>query len=434
LPVQAPGGPHTLAVASGGASSEIRDVMFGEVWLATGQSNMVMPARSAIGGEGRLAQNPPHIRYVKVPQRTGLPVEKEYTADDLAWKTFGPGADIAATAFFFAVKLQPAVGRTVGIVQSSVGGTPAQAWTPMWALDEKPELKYYADQVREALASGKTPQEWAGEAGAQNQYRVQMKKWAEKKEGPRPPAPPEPHPGNPWNSKTPTVLFENMIAPLVPYTARGIIWYQGEGNSGKPDEYRVLFPAMISSWRKLWNRPDWPFFFVQLAAYANANDWPGLRAAQTFTRDTLPHTGMALAIDHGEEKDIHPKNKEPVGERLALLALDQVYGQKVVSRGPCFASASAKGGKVTVKFAHTADGLKTSDGKPGVPAFELAGADGKFQPALAGISGKDSIELSAEAVAAPKAVRYAWASWIEPPVTLQNSAGLPAEPFQSDLK
>jgi sialate O-acetylesterase len=318
-------------------------------------------------------------------------------------------------------------------VQCSYGGTPAEAWTPGWALDGKPELKYLADALRKGLAS-KSAEEWQEETRRYNAAAAAINEWKKNRKGPQPKGYPIPGPDNPWFQCSPMVLFENMIRPLIPYTARGVIWYQGESNAGKPDEYRVLFPAMIESWRKLWNRPDWPFFFVQLSAYDNPKDWPGLRAAQTFTRDTVPHTGMALAIDCGEKEQIHPKLKQPVGERLALLALDQVYGRDVVSRGPAFQTLGKAGDTVQVVFDRSAKGLKTSDGNARLPGFEIAGPDGKYYPAVAEIISANKVELKCPDVKKPLSVRYAWNNWVEPPVTLQNSAGLPAEPFLHAVK
>lgn len=425
--------PRTLAAVSsiGNQKSEIANVVVGEVWLATGQSNMVVPLRNTTGGEQRLKMTIPEIRFVKVPQQAGLP-PRPFSAEQLAWKTFepGPNSGIAAVAFYFAEQLQKEVGRTVGIIQSSYGGTPCQAWTPMRALDEKPELKYYAEAVRKAVAAGKSREEWMAEVSASEKWQTAMKKWNQTKEGPRPVNPGEGDPGNPWSQKSPTVLYENMITPLVPYTARGIIWYQGEANASKPDEYRVLFPAMINAWREVWQRPGMPFLFVQLAAYGHpTQDWSGLRAAQAFTRDTVPQTGMALAIDCGEEKNIHPAAKQPVGERLARLALNQVYGRNTACRGPLFQTLEKNGTSLRIVFQYSENGLKTSDGKQEVSGFEVAGADGKFYLAQARIASKDTVELTCAQVPQPEAVRYAWASWIEPPVTLQNGAGLPIEPF-----
>lgn len=426
--------PRNLMVVSsiGNQKAVIDNVVIGEVWLAAGQSNMEMALRNSDGGDERLKMTLPDIRFVKVPRKTGLPVEKEYTASELAWKTFEPGSnnELAAVAFYFAEALQPAVGRQIGIIQSSYGGTPCEAWTPMWALDENPELKYLSDETRKGLVSVKTKEQWEAEVAAFHKFWMANHEWSKTRKGPAPKAVPQTGKDNPWSSKTPTVLYENMVVPLVPYTARGVVWYQGESNSGNPDEYRILFPAMIKAWRKVWNRPEWPFLFVQLAAYDHpSTDWPGLRAAQAYTRDTVPHTGMALAIDVGEEKEIHPRAKQPLGERLARLARAQVYGEKIVSCGPVFQSLESNNGTMHVVFQHSEKGLKTSDGQSEVPGFELAGLDEKFHPAQAKIISKDTVELTCSAVGKPISVRYAWANWPEPPVTLQNSAGLPAEPL-----
>jgi sialate O-acetylesterase len=273
------------------------------------------------------------------------------------------------------------------------------------------------------------------EIDAFNRWRKAFLEWRETGEGKRPEGPGPVSSENPWSPRTPAVLYENMIAPLSPYTTRGVIWYQGEGNAGKPEEYRVLFPAMIKSWREAWNKPLWPFYFVQLAAYGHPSaDWPGLRAAQAYTRDNLPFTGMALAIDVGEKEDIHPRYKQPVGERLALLALDQVYDQEVISRGPLAKAIVREDGSARIRFGYVAEGLQTSDGKTTVPGFEVAGDDRVFRPAAARIVSRDEIELSVDGIRDPAAVRYAWQNWPEPPVTLQNSAGLPAEPFLLELK
>jgi sialate O-acetylesterase len=434
LPAQAPGGPHRIEASAGADRAGIADVWFGEVWLASGQSNMAMNLSFSHGGEERMKMALPEIRFVKVPPRLGLPPEREFTPADLAWKTFGPGpsGEIAAVAFYFAEKLQPAVGRKVGIIQSSWGGTPCEAWTPLDALDAKPELKHYADEIRAGLASGKSAADWKAEAGDFWKKQNAFREWAKKKEGPAPENPKPIGKQNPFWQQSPTVLFENLIVPLIPYTARGAIWYQGEGNAGNPQEYRVLFPAMIASWRERWGRPDWPFFFVQLAAFGTQNgDWAGLRDAQRYTRDTLPHTGMAVAIDCGDKTDIHPWAKQPVGERLALLALDQVYGQKIASRGPSFAGAKREGARLLISFDHVGEGLETADGKPEVPGFEIAAASGEFHPAKAKIASGGTVELSCDAVVEPARARYAWAAWVEPPVTLRNSAGLAAEPFEA---
>lgn len=415
--------------------SEVGNVLVGEVWLAAGQSNMVRPLSLAHSGMERLNETIPDLRFIVVPQKTGVPVERPLTSIELGWTPFSPNGNsrIAAVAFFFADEIKKKTGRPVGILQSSVGGTHAHVWTPQFALEKQPALQRYVELVRKREASGKTAAEWKKEVSDFDQYGKKLAEWNKNKTGTPPQAVPAPGFENPFWTRYPGVFYENMIAPLVPYTARGVIWYQGEANAGGAEEYRVLFPVMIEAWRKVWNRPDWPFFFVQLATFDTKDDFTGLRAAQAFTRDTVPHTGMALAIDCGEEKDIHPRAKQPVGERLARLALDQVYGQKIVSRGPALKTLEKSGGAVRVIFAFPADGLKTADGKAGVPGFEVAGDDGKFYPAQARIVSVDTVELTCVEVNHPVYVRYAWRNWIEPPVTLQNSAGLPAEPFSGRI-
>ncbi|MGE4489367.1 MAG: sialate O-acetylesterase [Kiritimatiellales bacterium] len=434
-PMPASSESHTLLVKAsiGSQQSSIGNVLVGEVWLAGGQSNMAQPLKNSRDGADRLTKTIPEIHFVVVPQKTGLPVEQVLTRDELVWKSFSPetGSSIASTAFYFAEQVQQKTGRQVGIIQSSYGGTPCEAWTPVSALDEHPELKPMADQIRNGIAAGRSRAECEKEIESYMAWWRADRVWQKTKKGQAPVNPGPIAEGNPWSSQSPSVLYENMIAPLVPYTTRGVIWYQGEANAGNPDQYRILFPAMIDAWRVAWNRPDWPFFFVQLAAYGHPSPlWKELCAAQTFVRDTVKNTGMALAVDCGEKNNIHPAAKQPVGERLARLALDQVYGQDIVSRGPVFQTLEKDGNAMKVIFQYSEKGLKTSDGKAEVPGFELAGADRKFHPATARIISADAIEVMSADVSAPVFIRYAWANFPEPPVTLQNNAGLPAEPFK----
>lgn len=447
-PMPASSEPRKLDVRSsiGSRHSSIVNVSVGEVWLAAGQSNMRMTLKTVVGGAERLAKTLPQIHFSIVPQKTGLPVEHPLSSDDLNWRVFSPGqnGEVSAVAFFFAEKIQNETGRPVGVIQSAVGGTPCQAWMPLTAIEDLPDVKYMADELRTGLADSRTAAEWKQQITDYSAYSRELMAWKKDPQGSKPVDPGAVGMDNPFFQKSPSVLFENMIRPLIPYTARGVIWYQGETGSSRPDEYRVLFPALIKAWREAWARPEWPFFFVQLAAYDSKHgDFAGQRAVQTFVRDTVPHTGMALAIDCGEKTDIHPKEKEPVGTRLARLALADVYGKDVVSRGPVFQALEKKDGKLRVifqcseksvpagapGFQGSEKGLRTSSGKAAVPGFEVAGSDGVFHPAQAQISGGDSVELTCPAIHDPVSVRYAWHSWIEPPVTLQNSEGLPAEPF-----
>lgn len=230
----------------------------------------------------------------------------------------------------------------------------------------------------------------------------------------------------------PTVLYNAMIHPYLQYAIRGAIWYQGESNAGRANQYRTLFPAMITDWRRQWGQGDFPFYFVQLANFMKAeaepvpSAWAELRDAQRGAL-SLPNTGMAVAIDIGEAEDIHPKNKQEVGKRLALIALAKTYGVKVAYTGPVYQSAKIESGRVKINFA-AAEGLKARDGAE-LKGFAIAGADQKFHWAKAEIKGAQVV-VSSAAVPEPVAVRYAWAN--NPVCNLVNGAGLPASPFRTD--
>ncbi|MEM8875634.1 MAG: sialate O-acetylesterase [Planctomycetota bacterium] len=241
-----------------------------------------------------------------------------------------------------------------------------------------------------------------------------------------------------WIERKPGRLFNGMIAPIVPFGVRGVIWYQGESNAGRAEQYETLFPMMIQSWRDAWREPEMPFGFVQLASFKpyvdepSDTDWSHLREAQRMTLDKLDHTGMAVAIDIGEADDIHPRNKADVGDRLARWALHDVYGETdVVRGGPTFEQARTLGNRVLVRFGDVADGLQTRGGER-LGGFTVAGADGVFHEATAVISDdRRSVLVGSDAVPGPVAVRYAWKDNPED-ANLINSVGLPAGPFRTD--
>ena len=238
-----------------------------------------------------------------------------------------------------------------------------------------------------------------------------------------------PLPRGPVDQNTPTVLYNGMIAPIIPFGIKGAIWYQGETNAGRAFQYRTLLPTMIADWRTRWGEGDFPFYIVQLANWAPGGDsWPELREAQWLTAKNVPNAGIATAIDVGDTADIHPKNKQELGRRLALVAEAQAFGEKVEDSGPLYKAMAADGGAIRLTFDHLGGGLTAKAGAP-LAGFTIAGADRKFVPADARIDG-DAVVVSSAQVSAPAAVRYAWAG--DPAVSLYNKAGLPALPFRTD--
>jgi sialate O-acetylesterase len=217
-----------------------------------------------------------------------------------------------------------------------------------------------------------------------------------------------------------------MIAPIIPYGIKGAIWYQGESNAGQSKQYRTLFPAMIADWRGRWKQGDFPFFFVQIAPFKGQP--PEIREAQFLTLAKVKNTAMAVTTDVGNANDIHPNQKEPVGQRLALAARAMTYGEKIEYSGPLYDSMTAKDGKIILSFKHVGGGLVAKDGE--LKGFTIAGEDKKFVPAQAKIQGS-TIEVSAEGVTDPKAVRYGWEN--VPDVNLFNKEELPASPFRTDV-
>lgn len=405
----------------------IKNVLVGEVWIASGQSNMEwVVANSAKAPDEIATANHPSIRMFTVQKN---PQTEPQTDCKGRWEVCTPEtvARFSAVGYFFGRHLQGALKVPIGIIHSSWGGTEAELWTPAEVLGADPLLQPTLarwDQAKAAYPKAKADYEAAVAAWP---AAVEAAKAAGK---PEPAKPRAPRGTDAFGS--PGCLYNGMIAPLLPYTIRGAIWYQGESNSGNPKLYQRLFPTMIASWRERWNVGEFPFLFVQLANFRARKDqpadskWAALREAQTMTL-ALPHTGMAVAIDIGEADDIHPKNKQEVGRRLGLVAQAAVYYQDVEFAGPLYSSSQAEEGKIRLSFRH-ADGLKASDGGK-LRGFAVAGADGKFQWAEAEIQG-DHIVVQSASIPQPIAVRYAWAD--NPECNLTNNTGLPASPFRTD--
>ena len=399
VPALAAGGPHVLEV-HGHATLKVRDVLVGEVWICSGQSNMAWPVKAARDAEAEVANaRHPGIRLFTVPRRAALEAQDDIEAQ---WIACSPATvpGFSAVAYFFGRELQTALTVPVGLVHASWGGTPAEAWTPDSALREEATLATLLARWDERIAEAKA-------RGAKDLTLHHHR------------------PGN---------LYRGMIAPLVPLTVRGAIWYQGESNVSRAWEYRTLFPAMIRAWREAWQRPDLPFLFVQLANFHSRKLHPGdsawaeLRDAQLHTLRTVPHAGMAVAIDIGEPDDIHPKNKQAVGKRLARWALHAQHGWERAPSGPIFREHSVDGAEMTLRFDHVGSGLASRGDVP-LEGFAIAGEDRVFHSASARIEG-DTIIVSSSDVPSPRAVRYAWAD--NPACSLVNAEGLPASPFRTD--
>jgi len=413
LPPALAGVDYTLYV-HGDNDLVFSDVAVGDVWVGSGQSNMEMAVASCNEAQTEIAgADNPKIRLFTVPRRsTESPMADAYGT----WSRCTPESvpRFSAALYFFGRKLQKDLAVPIGLIHSSWGGTPVEAWTPRTWLRTQPtvaeRLAGYLDQLKTYPARRAA-------------YDAEMAAWRAKPEAERGPQPRAPG-GAPGQGNTPGGLYQGMIAPLVKYPVRGVIWYQGESNAGEPELYAELFPKMIAAWRQAWNRPELPFYFVQLANFDTGFNWAWVREAQTAAL-RLPNTGMATAIDIGMAKDIHPKNKQEVGRRLALQALVGAYRRPVAAFGPTYASHTIEGDAIRVKFT-AAQGLSAPGG---VQGFEIAGEDHKFVPATGVVDGETILVRSPE-VSKPLAVRYAWAS--NPTCNLVNGAGLPAPPFRTD--
>ncbi len=421
----------------------LNNILIGDVWLCSGQSNMAMSvASSANAKEEIAAADLPNIRLFTVPRRPA-----EQPAADVAgpWVACGPKTvgPFSAVGYFFGRDLHKALDVPIGLIHSSWGGTAAELWTSAEGLADDEALKGFLLLREERMIR---------HVAAQSDYQKLLAAWEKAAKqaaaaGQPPPAKPK---APPSLGLLPTGLYNGMIAPLVGFRIAGTIWYQGEANAGdqaRAGQYDILFPAMIRDWRKQWGY-DFPFLFVQLANYKQRRAEPGesawarLREAQLKTL-ALPATGMAVIIDVGDAGDIHPKNKQDVGKRLALAARAVAHGQKdVVFSGPIFKAMKVEGERVRLSFDHVGGGLlvraradepsqndSSATGAPPLAGFAVAGADRKFVRAEAKIEGDQVVVWSAQ-VAGPVAVRYGWAD--NPDCNLYNKEGLPASPFRTD--
>jgi len=423
------GGPHEMLIAAGDETARLKDVLVGEVWVCSGQSNMEWPMTLTRDSTAEVAAaNHEMIRLFRVPRGVArLPQDRTGGA----WQRCTPaniaaGESFSAVGYFFGRELHRQLGVPVGLIHSAWGGSPIEAWTPLETLRQDAELSDLMQTWERMVAGAEEKLD-----GFVEQFSEWRRRAAEaERDGSAPPAPPlvdDPR-QNHWR---PGGLFNAMIAPLTRIGVCGAIWYQGESNVGQPERYARLLPAMIRSWRKAWDDRNLAFVFVQLPNYGMTEPphetWAYMREAQLAALD-LPRTGMAVTIDVGDTFNIHPPDKLPVGERLARAALSVAYGRDVLPCGPLYDGAAFADGLARVRFRHAGDGLASSDGGP-LRGFAVAGQDRRFFPAEATIEGGTVCVRSAR-VPGPVAVRYAWAD--DPDCNLCNTAGLPASPFRSD--
>jgi sialate O-acetylesterase len=422
-------------VIAGRSTVTLHDVVVGEVWLCSGQSNMEFTVDD--GGftyrvdnaQAEIASaNYPLIRQLKVKQTVAA--SPATTVATEGWVPASPSTvgKFTAVGYFFARDIHRALGVPVGIIDSPWGGTPIESWMSDAARNST-SLAASVDANWKKMQS-----EWPPERVAR--YPAEKAAWekAEQEATAKHTKNPLPWPQPPATDDSPYRpggLFNAMIAPLQPGAIRGILWYQGETNAGRPGEYAELFAAMIRSWREGFGQGDVPFYFVQLANYGSEyevvnRDWARLREAQAAVLD-LPNTGMAVTVDIGDAQNIHPRNKQEVGRRLALIAETRLYAIAPEVSGPVFASATPEGRTIRVRFAHPGGELQARGGA--VRSLEVAGADKVFYPAAGTIEG-DSLLASSPDVKEPVAVRYAWTD--APTANLYSDDGLPVVPFRSD--
>lgn len=414
------GGPYELIVSGDGEEIIYQDVMLGEVWLAGGQSNMGFHMGGLRDVQKRLPTKPnPQLRFIKIPVTEFGEINRE----GLTWKIADKESvhRFSAVAYFFAAELQKRLGVTVGIIGSYRGATWNENWMTPESVRDEPTLKYLFDKYDREYG------QFANEAEYETAYQeflVKVTAWESAggwSSGPRPVAP-----LGPKAYQRPSGLYECMIKPLQPYTIKGVIWYQGEGNSGRYEEFRTLFPAFVEGWRTTWQNPDLPFYFVQLPPYKDAS-WPHFRQAQLDCATSIAHCGMVVSEGCGDLEDIHPKVKKPIGDRLAIAVTAEVYGHNHQPYGPVFESVEFRDGKAGLRFRYAEGGLELSGEPDG--AFEIAGADKVFVSADVELKGPALLLWNA-AVTDPQYVRYAYSPY--PNMVMFNKEGLPASPFTTE--
>ncbi len=439
--------PTILTVQSNGEQLQFSDVLIGEVWVCAGQSNMEWPLVQSASGMAelqRLKQNSDddiaseHTMPLRLLHLVGAArgSSGSYASEHLdrlvtdafctgSWKVASSESarEFSAVAWYFGRRLQEQLDVPVGLICTAMGGTPAEAWISQEALRADPELR---GMVAGSWLDNSKLGELCRTRGEQNLLRAMQ-------EG-------DEIPGDefgPNHSFKPGFMWEAGIKPLIPYAIRGVIWYQGESNAETAErvtQHSRLFPLLIQQWRAGWEQGDFPFLCVQLPAI-NRTEWPFFRETQRRALEQAENVGIAITIDTGEVRNVHPNLKKPIGDRLAKWALGTTYRSKehATYSGPLFDGFARKGSSLFVRFKHAGEGLKSSNGKP-LRHFEVCGADDVFHPAKAAIHSKDTVEITSASVGDPQHVRYAWVPFPSPNVNLFNSEDLPASPFTTETE
>ena len=430
-PLKVDANGQTLSI-KGSDEIALTDVLVGEVWVCSGQSNMAMSVDRAYDPDLEiLTAKFPNIRLISVPQVGTQEPQNDFNG---VWAAATPETvgSFSAVGFFFGRTLHQALNVPIGLIDNAWGGSAAEAWIRRDRLDKLPAAEPYMRQWKDTEVNYNHEKVLAA-------FNQRLEKWkaavaVARKAGNSLPRRPR-NPRNPMTGQhRPGNLYSGVLKPTIGYGICGVIWYQGENNSGRAKAYRDVFPLMIQNWRDEWGQGDFPFYWVQLADFRDekgepTNDnWAELREAQTMTMDRLKNTGEAVIIDIGEGRDIHPRDKQTVARRLARWALAKDYGFKIPHQSPRFKSMEIKGTKAILTFDHVGTGLYSFDVRQ-PKGFAVCGKGKEFVWANARISGKDKVEVWAEDVI-PTQVRYAWSA--NPVCTLMSREGLPATPFRTD--
>jgi len=461
---------NAIAVVIAGSNTiTLKNVVVGEVWICSGQSNMEWSVAAVNNAQAEIdSANDPDLRTFTVARAVANKPTPDCTG---SWQETSPAnvKSFSAVGYFFAKQLRQDLKVPIGMISTSVGGTPVESWISGKSLGAIPEGQSIQKMWESSLAESKGKQAdfekalaaWEKEYETAKLEAEQLRADAESgkvtdakpdvdtdlddKPATKPvvtrdlpallaskPKAPEQLENNPW---APSGLYNGMISPVVPYGIRGAVWYQGESNAGRAYEYRTLMPMLISDWRRAWGQGDFPFIMVQLANFTEAktqpeeSEWAELREAQSMATQSLPNVGIATAIDIGDAADIHPRNKQEVGRRLGLQALTIAYVRKdVIASGPVYQKFVTEADSIRIDFVPSDSALVAKDGGQLV-GFQIAGEDRKWVWADATVEGK-SVVVKSASIKKPVAVRYAWAN--NPPVSLYNEAGLPALPFRTD--